>query len=66
MSKQDPIAAIDGSPASPQNHHNFMRSSYQHLRSTPWLVILSSPLIYCCAVPFVLLDLAVAVYQAVC
>jgi hypothetical protein len=41
-------------------------SSWKHLRSTRWLVILSSPLIYACAVPFLLLDAAVALYQLVC
>jgi hypothetical protein len=41
-------------------------SSWKHLRSTPWLVILSSPLIYVCALPFLLLDAAVALYQLVC
>jgi hypothetical protein len=41
-------------------------SSWKHLRSTPFLVILSSPLIYVCALPFLLLDVAVALYQLVC
>jgi hypothetical protein len=41
-------------------------SSWKHLRNTEWLVILSSPLIYACALPFVLLDISVALYQFVC
>ena len=41
-------------------------SMWQHMRSTPILVILTSPLIYVCVAPFLLLDLAVAIYQAVC
>ena len=41
-------------------------SSWKHLRSTEFLVILSSPLIYVCALPFVLLDISVALYQLVC
>jgi hypothetical protein len=41
-------------------------SSWKHLRTTRWLVILSSPLIYVCALPFLLLDAAVAIYQFVC
>jgi hypothetical protein len=41
-------------------------SSWKHLRSTELLVILSSPLIYASAVPFLLLDVAVAIYQFVC
>jgi hypothetical protein len=49
-----------------KEHRRLRKSSWKHLRSTQLLVILSSPLIYVCAVPFLLLDLAVAVYQAVC
>ena len=41
-------------------------SSWKHLRSTELLVVLSSPLIYVCALPFVLLDISVALYQFVC
>jgi hypothetical protein len=48
------------------NHHRFKKSSWKHIRTTKLMVIVSSPLIYGCAVPFLLLDLAVMVYQAVC
>ena len=48
------------------DHLRYKVSSWRHLRNTPWLVILSSPLIYACALPFLLLDAAVAVYQLVC
>jgi hypothetical protein len=41
-------------------------SSWRHLRNTRWLVIVSSPLIYGCAIPFLLVDAAVALYQFVC
>ena len=41
-------------------------SSWKHLRNTRLLVILSSPLIYVCVLPFLLLDAAVALYQCVC
>ena len=41
-------------------------SSWRHLRSTPLAVVVTSPLIYVCVVPFLMLDLAVAAYQAVC
>src|ERR1022692_3045584 len=47
-------------------HRRLKTSSWKHLRSTRLLVILSSPLIYACVLPFLLLDAAVAVYQAVC
>jgi hypothetical protein len=47
-------------------HRRLKRSSWKHLRSTRRLVILSSPLIYACVIPFLLLDAAVALYQLVC
>ncbi|MEI9976215.1 MAG: hypothetical protein WDO73_31715 [Ignavibacteriota bacterium] len=34
--------------------------------TTPLLVILSSPLIYACVLPFLLLDVSVELYQLVC
>jgi hypothetical protein len=47
--------------------HRLQRiSMWRHMRSTPLLVVLTSPLIYVCVVPFLLLDLTVAIYQAVC
>lgn len=49
-----------------QEHRRHKRSSWKHLRSTRLLVILSSPLIYACVLPFLLLDASVAVYQLVC
>jgi hypothetical protein len=39
---------------------------WRHIRSAGWLVILSVPLIYTCAVPFILLDVSVALYQTIC
>jgi hypothetical protein len=47
-------------------HRRHKRSSWNHLRSTRLLVILSSPLIYVCVLPFLLVDAAVAIYQFVC
>jgi hypothetical protein len=47
-------------------HRQFKISSWKHLRNTRLLVILSSPLIYACVLPFLLLDGAVAIYQLVC
>jgi hypothetical protein len=41
-------------------------SSWKHLRKTRLLVILSSPLIYACVLPFLLVDASVALYQFVC
>jgi hypothetical protein len=47
-------------------HRRLKISSWKHLRNTRLLVILSSPLIYLCVLPFLLLDASVAVYQLVC
>ena len=41
-------------------------SSWKHLRNTKLLVIVSSPLIYACVLPFLLVDASVALYQFVC
>ena len=41
-------------------------SSWKHLRKTRLLVILSSPLIYLCVLPFILVDASVTLYQFVC
>ena len=49
-----------------QEHRRHKRSSWKHLRNTRLLVILSSPLIYLCVVPFLLLDAAVTLFQLVC
>ena len=48
------------------DHPRFKKSSWKHIRTTRLMVIVSSPLIYACVFPFVLLDAAVALYQAVC
>lgn len=49
-----------------QEHRLLKIPSWKHLRDTRLLVILSSPLIYLCVFPFLLLDVSVALYQAVC
>jgi hypothetical protein len=49
-----------------KEHLRLKRSSWKHLRSTRLLVILSSPLIYACVLPFLLVDATVAFYQLVC
>ena len=41
-------------------------SSWKHLRNTRLLVIVTSPLIYACVLPFLLVDASVALYQFVC
>ena len=57
---------LSPSPETLTEHRRLKRSSWKHLRNTRLLVILSSPLIYGCVLPFLLLDAAVAVYQFVC
>ena len=47
-------------------HRLLKLSSWKHLRTTHWLVILTSPLIYLCVLPFLLVDASVALYQFVC
>jgi hypothetical protein len=47
-------------------HHLFKKSLWPYLRGIHPLVILTSPIIYLCSLPFLLLDLAVTIYQAVC
>jgi hypothetical protein len=47
-------------------HRRLKTSSWRHLRKTRLLVILSSPLIYACVLPFLFLDAAVSIYQQVC
>jgi len=47
-------------------HRRFRTSVWKHLRGSRALVLLSAPLIYACAVPFLLLDLSVSIYQAIC
>ena len=44
----------------------FRRGLWRQIRETPLLFILSSPIIYSLILPLVLLDLAVAFYQAIC
>jgi hypothetical protein len=47
--------------------HRLLRTSvWRHITSAPLLVILSVPFIYALVVPFLLLDLSVALYQAIC
>jgi hypothetical protein len=47
-------------------HRRHKISSWKHLRNTRLLVILSSPLIYLCVLPFLMVDASVALYQLVC
>jgi len=54
------------SPETLSDHRRLKVASWKHIRSTRWLVILSSPVIYACVLPFLLLDAAVALYQLVC
>lgn len=57
---------VSTSAETPIDHRQFKTSSWKHLRKTQWLVILSSPLIYACVLPFLMLDASVALFQLVC
>src|SRR5581483_12220572 len=57
----DVPARDDGS-----DHHLFRKALWPYLRGIHPLVILTSPVIYACSIPFLLLDFAVTIYQAVC
>jgi hypothetical protein len=57
---------VSSSAAPPIDHRQFKRSSWKHIRTTRWLVILSSPLIYACVLPFLMLDASISLYQLVC
>jgi hypothetical protein len=64
-----PIKDQESTAFSPQvlkEHRLFKTSLWMHILSTRLLVILSVPLIYACLVPFLLLDVTVAIYQFVC
>jgi len=61
--KQGPVSF---SPETLSDHRRFKISSWKHIRSARLLVILSSPVIYACVLPFLLLDAAVSLYQSVC
>jgi hypothetical protein len=63
-SSRVPAAAL--SPEVLQEHRLFKKSVWTHIRSARLLVILSVPLIYACVLPFLLLDVSVALYQALC
>jgi len=47
-------------------HHLFKKPLVIYLRGVHPLVLLTSPIIYLCVIPFLLLDLAVTIYQAIC
>ena len=69
--RDDGKPCLDQGPLSPSaetrsEHRRLKTSSWKHLRNTRLLVIFSSPLIYVCVLPFLLLDAAVALYQCVC
>ena len=45
---------------------NFLNRLARFIRDTPLLVLLTTPLIWFCAVPIVLLDLVITTYQVIC
>ncbi len=61
---QEPFVTF--SPEARAEHLLHKISMWRHMRTTPFLVVLTSPLIYICVLPFLALDLVVAIYQSVC
>jgi hypothetical protein len=53
-------------PEARREHHLLKTPLWKYLRRVRPLVLLSVPIIYLCAIPFLLLDLFVALYQAIC
>src|SRR5579863_21027 len=53
-------------PETRREHHLLKTPLWKYLRRVRPLVLLSVPIIYLCAIPFLLLDLFVALYQAIC
>ena len=49
-----------------REHRRLKTSLFRYLRQSRFFVILTAPFIYACIIPFLLLDLFVSVYQAVC
>lgn len=49
-----------------KEHRLHRISMWRYIRSSTFLVVLSAPVIYVCGLPFLLLDLAVSVYQSIC
>jgi hypothetical protein len=47
-------------------HRLFKKPLWTYLRGVHPLVILTSPIIYLCAIPFFALDLPVTIYRAIC
>jgi hypothetical protein len=54
------------SPETRRQHHLLKTPLWEYLRRVPPLVLVSVPIIYLCAIPFLLLDLFVLLYQAIC
>lgn len=47
-------------------HKNLVKGIHRTVLDSTWLIILTSPLIWMCLVPFVLLDAVTCVFQAIC
>jgi len=62
-SERDPI---NFSLETLREHRRLRTSLWSHIRTANILVTLSFPLIYACLIPFLLLDLVVTIYQAIC
>jgi hypothetical protein len=54
------------SPETLTEHRLFKTPVWKHIRTAKVLVVLSVPLIYACAIPFLILDFWITLYQSVC
>jgi hypothetical protein len=49
-----------------KTHRDFRTPLWQYARHSRVMVALTAPLIYFCVIPFLLLDIAVSIYQGIC
>lgn len=49
-----------------REHRLFRTSLWKCLLHSRFLVVLTSPLIYACVIPFLLMDIFISIYQAAC
>jgi len=66
ISNELPERKIVFSDEEQRAHRRLKTPLWQYLWHSPFLVVLSAPLIYICLIPFLLLDAFVSIYQRVC
>ena len=61
-----PSGLTSFSPETLKEHRLLRTSVWSHIRNARFLSLLCVPVIYACVIPFLLLDLSVAIYQFIC